>query len=103
MAPLRKLPETDHDILISMWTTLVGTNGEGLLGKFEKFSEKTDFRLSAVEQKLPSMWTRQDHDKSKAAEIEDAGIAKKRRKVSTREWILIAMTFIGPIAAVLIK
>ena len=99
---LRPQPETDHDYLISLWVFLVGTNGDGLLGKFEKFTARTDERLDAVEKKLPGLWTREEHAAAEKAAEECDDRRKDRRKISAREWMLIAMTIIGPIVAVII-
>lgn len=91
----RTLPETDHDILISMWTLLVGTNGEGLLGKFESFSEETRKRLSYLDAQLPLMWTRAEHLKAEKEAAECAEGQRDRRKISLREWVMIVLTTIS--------
>jgi hypothetical protein len=85
-----------------MWIWLVGTNGDGLLGKFEKFvAEMTEWR-EAVNKQLQSAWTQDDHEQYIKSEAECNDQLKNRRKVSTREWLLLTLTFVGPIVAVLI-
>lgn len=42
---LRIQPESDHDLLISLWTFLVGTNGNGFIAKFDEFAANTDARF----------------------------------------------------------
>jgi hypothetical protein len=89
---IRSLPKTDHDILISMWTLLVGTNGEGLLGKFETFSDETRKHLTIIDAQLPKMWTRKEQLAAECAESERSAGEKNRRRISLREWALIGLT-----------
>jgi hypothetical protein len=101
----REIPKSDHDLLISLWTFLVGVNGGGLIAKFDAFTEKTDGRLDTIEKKMPSLWTCEDHERAeKEYQAKDAEKEKsrqdvrERRKMSKREiWMLIA-TFIGSLA-----
>jgi len=95
-------PETDHDLLISLWTLLIGTNGDGLLGKFEKFTEKTDGRLDGIEKQLPMCWTRDDHEEAEKKYAAKDAENLHRRRISAREWILVAVAIVGPIAAVVV-
>jgi len=114
MSEQRTLPTTDHDIMLSVWIWLVGTNGDGLLGKFDRsqerqmaFEERTDRRLTDIERQLPQCWTREDHiEAEKEYQAQDQAKEAKRRerrKVSGREWVLglgvifmAAVTIIAP-------
>ena len=98
----RPLPETDHDLTLSLWTFLVGTNGNGFIAKFDAFAEKTDSRLGSIETQLPRCWTRDDHEDAVKKNADNQQRRQDRRKVSAREWALVAVSVLGPIAAVLI-
>lgn len=98
----RPQPETDHDLLISLWTFLVGTNGNGLIAKFEEFSTATDKRLGVIEAQLPRCWTRDDHVEAVKETAARDAVNQDRRKISTREWALVAVSVLGPIIAVII-
>ena len=92
----RVQPKEDHDILISLWVFMVGTNGDGLLGQFQKFKEETNTNFDSVNKKLAACWTIDDHEKAEKGYVEK-GKAKEetrnRRRISGREWVLIAITF----------
>lgn len=95
----REIPKTDHDLLISLWTFMVGTNGNGLIAKFDDFAKCTDERLDAIERRQPEYWTKADHV---AAEKEYAAQARDRidrRKLSRRDMVMIAVTALGSLAA----
>lgn len=94
---IRTLPETDHDILISMWTLLIGTNGEGLIGKFDSFREEARKHLAAIDGQLPKMWTREEHAAAEREAEECNDRRNDRRKISLREWIMISLTAISVI------
>jgi len=48
--PVREIPHNDHDALLQLWHALIGTNGSGLVTKFEDMEEK-------LEKKLPNLVT----------------------------------------------
>ena len=39
MGQLRPTPTDDHDAIIQLWTVMIGTNGEGLITRFETLEE----------------------------------------------------------------
>jgi hypothetical protein len=101
----REIPTSDHDLLISLWTFLVGVNGGGLISKFDAFAQKTDDRLDTLEKKMPEVWTREDHlaaEKEYAERDEQKRKAsvecKDRRKLSRREIAMLVATFLGSCA-----
>ena len=98
---LRQQPQTDHDLLLSAWIFLVGSNGDGLLGKFEKFVEEFNDWRKSVDAQLLKTWTQEDHNEYIANEEECGDRREDRRKINTREWILICATIIIPIAAII--
>ena len=87
MAEHREVPSTDHDLLLRIWTVIEGTNGSGLITRFACLEKDVD----EIKQAMPGLWTRREHD---AAII--------NRKISGREWWLIAMSILGPIVAVVL-
>ena len=98
----REQPKTDHDLLVSLWTLLIGTNGNGLLSRFDIFAAETRTRLSALESKIPGFWTRADHEEYLLSEAECDDRRENRRKISGREWALVVVSVLGPIIAVVI-
>jgi hypothetical protein len=94
MSELRETPNTDHDLLVRIWTILEGTNGSGLITRFSCLEAD----LIEVKKLLPSLWTREQHDMS----IKELKNKKERRSITRRDIALIAMTIIGPIVAVII-
>jgi hypothetical protein len=95
-------PETDHDLLVSLWTLLIGSNGNGLLSRFDSFATETRARLLSLESKAIGSWTKVDHDAYVAAKTVSDDRKENRRRVSAREWSLVLVAIIGPIIAVLI-
>ena len=89
---IREPPTTDHDLLVRIWTILEGTNGSGLITKFSCLEDD----VAQIKIVLPNLWTRTQHEDF----IEDDEKKNDRRKISQRDWMLIAMTFIGPILAI---
>lgn len=66
--PVREIPQNDHDALLQLWHALIGTNGSGLVTKFEEMENK-------LEEKLPNLVTMdkcsniQEKKKSKADKV----------------------------------
>jgi hypothetical protein len=99
----RTQPETDHDLLLSMWIWMVGTNGDGLLGKFDNFVEAFNEWKAGVDMKLKDSWTHTDHN-AYIKRTEDCEDTKAdRRKINAREWTLVIATIIIPIVAIVLS
>ena len=84
---------TDHDLLVRIWTILEGTNGSGLITRFACLEQD----VNDIKHVMPNLWTREQHDDS----IKEMRESKERRKISKRDWTLIAMTILGPIVAII--
>jgi hypothetical protein len=100
---IREQPETDHDLLVSLWTILIGTNGNGLLAKIDVLAEESRNRISALEKDSTTYWKRSDHDAYIKCENKNHDIVKNRRKISLREWLLVTVSVFGPIIAIFIS
>jgi len=48
---MRSQPEDDHKAITALWHMVQGTNGEGLLAKFERLNEKIFTRIETLEKK----------------------------------------------------
>lgn len=48
--PVREIPKNDHDALLQLWHALIGTNGSGLVTKFEDLED-------SLKEKLPNLVT----------------------------------------------
>ena len=97
----QRVEHSDHDILVRLETVIIGTNGGGLLARFEKmerdFSEfKLDFKNS-----LSQLWTKKDHD-NYCEELEKTVSGKG---LSVRGWIQVIAgigVFVTAIIAIII-
>ena len=49
---VREIPHSDHDAILQLWTAMIGTNGHGLVSRFEK-----------VEESIPQFVTKKQCDK----------------------------------------
>jgi hypothetical protein len=99
----RVQPQEDHDLLISLWTFMVGTNGDGLLGQFQAFKKETNDSFQEMQKQLAACWTIEDHKEAekgyekKSVEKEET---RDRRKISAREWILGIALVVTTVATV---
>lgn len=108
MSVQRRQPDNDHDLLVRIWTVLEGTNGDGLVTKFEEFSKETANEFTSIKAQIPFFWTREQHEEfekhhlveeEKLKKEEDAN--RNRRHMGTRDWLLVAGAFMAPIVTVI--
>jgi hypothetical protein len=90
-------------MVYQLWFAVIGSNGDGLASQMRDTRE----RVGHIEDELPKLWSREDHEKAEAAyqakdakKAEDAAACKDRRKMSRREVIMLALTGIGSLGAI---
>ena len=88
-------------MLYQLWYAVIGSNGDGIASQVRDLRE----RVGRIEDTLPTLWSREDHEcaeREYQAKDEAKEKARKdhseRRKMSRREFAMLAATFLGSFA-----
>ena len=105
-------PKTQRAMVEQLWFVVIGSNGDGLVVLIKQaLAQMTDHakRLGKVEDLLPDLWTKEQHEKmhaeyckedeERAAQEKDHG---ERRKVNRRELVNYIVTGALSLAAILV-
>ena len=105
-------PKTQRAMLEQLWFVVIGSNGEGVVALLKQaLAQMIDHatRLGKIEDLLPALWTREQHEKMHAQyckeEEEQAKQAEEhgeRRKMSRRELVNYIVTGVLSAAAILV-
>jgi hypothetical protein len=97
----RQLPETDHDVVMAIWHGFY----DPVTGVLDLLLEHSE-QIKAIEQKLPELWTRAQHEDMHERYVNGRKEEGERRKLGKRDWIMIMITFVmavGTVLTVIIK
>jgi len=97
-------PKTAKEIADVLWVLVVGVNGSGMMDMMKQQHEDMD----VLKIKLPELWTRADHEREKKADNKKTEEVSKenqelgeRRKISTRDWIMISANLVMAIGVII--
>lgn len=98
-------PKTQRGMVEQLWFVVIGSNGEGVVELIKQaLAQMVDHatRLGKIENLLPALWTKEQHEKMHEAYVaeeeakkEKADEKKDRRGITTRDWIMIAIVALG--------
>lgn len=108
-------PASMREMVDQLWFAIIGSNGDGIASQVRVTREK----VAAIEATLPTLWSRADHEKAEAIYAErdkakeearaagnkEKAECKERRKMSRRDWLMVALTglsSLGTVAAVIV-
>lgn len=84
-------PDTTDEMVLQLWFAIIGSNGDGLATKIKTTAEKVE----RIEEVIPTLMTRAEHDKKDA----DAKSKIERRKLRPMDKFNIAMGVVMAIFA----
>jgi hypothetical protein len=94
--------DSDHDILVRLETVIIGTNGGGLLKRFEKMETALEEFKSEFKEALAGLWTRAEHEKY-CADVNARPEIKKRSFQGWSAWVFGCGGIVVAIIAVILK
>ena len=98
----RAVPSNDHDLLVRIWTILEGTNGDGLIIKFDDFCKDTSKNIIEIRAQIPYFWTKEEHDTFAKEHEKKETENRDRRKMATWQWLLVIGALASPLATVIV-
>ena len=105
-------PKTQRAMVEQLWFVVIGSNGDGLVMLIKQaLAQMVDHakRIGKIEDLLPALWTKEQHEEMHAAYVADQAEQKEkgresgeRRKMSRRELVNYIVTGVLSLAAILV-